>query len=191
MKNINNLINDYRQGNKEVFNEIFKAEENQIKRLISTFYHMEKDDLYQVACMGLLKAIETFDASKNIKFNSYMHNIVKNELIITLRIHNKKSNVDNMKISMEENTTDDLTIMDTLASNEDIEENYIIKEEYQTLYNMIDNYYNKNTMKKNVMYDILKDNKTQEEIAKDYNITRSYVAKIYHDFVKYGKSKVA
>jgi RNA polymerase sporulation-specific sigma factor len=191
MKNINNLINDYKQGNKEIFNQIFKAEENQLKRLISTFYHMEKDDLYQVACIGLLKAIETFDTSKNIKFNSYMYNIVKNELIITLRTHNKKSNVDNMKISIEENTTDDLTIMDTLASNEDIEENYIIKEEYQTLYNMIDNYYNKNTMKKNVMYDILKDNKTQEEIAKDYNITRSYVAKIYHDFVKYGKSKVA
>ena len=120
-----------------------------------------------------------------------MHNIVKNELIITLRIHNKKSNADNMKISIEENTADDLTIMHTLASNEDIEENYIIKEEYKTLYNMIDNYYNKNTMKKNIMYDILKDNKTQEEIAKDYNITRSYVAKIYHDFVKYGKSKVS
>ena len=56
---------------------------------------------------------------------------------------------------------------------------------------MIYNYYNKNTMKKSIMYDILKDNKTQEEIAKDYNITRSYVAKIYHDFIKYGKSKVA
>ena len=84
MNNINNLISEYKQGNKEVFNQIFKAEENQLKRLISTFYHMEKDDLYQVACMGLLKAIESFDASKNIKFNSYMHNIVKNELIITI-----------------------------------------------------------------------------------------------------------
>ena len=33
MKNINNLINEYKQGNKEVFDNIFMQEERQIKDL--------------------------------------------------------------------------------------------------------------------------------------------------------------
>ena len=54
MKNINNLINEYKQGNKEVFDNIFMQEERQIKDIIKTFHHMEYEDLYQVACIGLL-----------------------------------------------------------------------------------------------------------------------------------------
>ena len=60
MKNINNLINEYKQGNKEVFDNIFMQEERQIKDIIRTFHHMEYEDLYQVACIGLLKAIKSY-----------------------------------------------------------------------------------------------------------------------------------
>ena len=190
MKNINNLINEYKQGNKEVFDNIFMQEERQIKDIIKTFHHMEYEDLYQVACIGLLKAIKSYDTSKNIKFNSYMYNVVKNEILMTLRNNNTMKNSNMEEVSTEAQTTDDLTVMDTLKSDVNIEDEYLIKEEYRELYELIDKYYSKNEMKRNVMYALLREEK-QIDVAEKYGISRAYVNKIYQEFVKYGRMKMA
>ena len=189
MKNINNLINEYKQGNKEVFDNIFMQEERQIKYIIKTFHHMEYEDLYQVACIGLLKAIKSYDTSKNIKFNSYMYNVVKNEILMTLRNNNTMKNSNMEEVSTEAQTTDDLTVMDTLKSDVNIEDEYLIKEEYRELYELIDKYYSKNEMKRNVMYALLREEK-QMDVAEKYGISRAYVNKIYQEFVKYGRMKM-
>ena len=189
MLNINNLINEYKQGNKEVFDNIFMQEERQIKDIIKTFHHMEYEDLYQVACIGLLKAIKSYDTSKNIKFNSYMYNVVKNEILMTLRNNNTMKNSNREEVSTEAQTTDDLTVMDTLKSDVNIEDEYLIKEEYKELYELIDKYYSKNEMKRNVMYALLREEK-QIDVAEKYGISRAYVNKIYQEFVKYGRMKM-
>ena len=189
MKNINNLINEYKQGNKEVFDNIFMQEERQIKDIIKTFHHMEYEDLYQVACIGLLKAIKSYDTSKNIKFNSYMYNVVKNEILMSLRNNNTMKNSNMEEVSTEAQTTDDLTVMDTLKSDVHIEDEYLIKEEYRELYELIDKYYSKNEMKRNVMYALLREEK-QIDVAEKYGISRAYVNKIYQEFVKYGRMKM-
>lgn len=189
MKNINNLINEYKQGNKEVFDNIFMQEERQIKDIIKTFHHMEYEDLYQVACIGLLKAIKSYDTSKNIKFNSYMYNVVKNEILMSLRNNNTMKNSNMEEVSTEAQTTDDLTVMDTLKSDVNIEDEYLIKEEYRELYELIDKYYSKNEMKRNVMYALLREEK-QIDVAEKYGISRAYVNKIYQEFVKYGRMKM-
>ena len=189
MKNINNLINEYKQGNKEVFDNIFMQEERQIKDIIRTFHHMEYEDLYQVACIGLLKAIKSYDTSKNIKFNSYMYNVVKNEILMTLRNNNTMKNSNMEEVSTEAQTTDDLTVMDTLKSDVNIEDEYLIKEEYREIYELIDKYYSKNEMKRNVMYALLREEK-QIDVAEKYGISRAYVNKIYQEFVKYGRMKM-
>ena len=189
MLNINNLINEYKQGNKEVFDDIFMQEERQIKDIIKTFHHMEYEDLYQVACIGLLKAIKSYDTSKNIKFNSYMYNVVKNEILMSLRNNNTMKNSNMEEVSTEAQTTDDLTVMDTLKSDVNIEDEYLIKEEYRELYELIDKYYSKNEMKRNVMYALLREEK-QIDVAEKYGISRAYVNKIYQEFVKYGRMKM-
>ena len=189
MKNINNLINEYKQGNKEVFDDIFMQEERQIKDIIKTFHHMEYEDLYQVACIGLLKAIKSYDTSKNIKFNSYMYNVVKNEILMSLRNNNTMKNSNMEEVSTEAQTTDDLTVMDTLKSDINIEDEYLVKEEYRELYELIDKYYSKNEMKRNVMYALLREEK-QMDVAEKYGISRAYVNKIYQEFVKYGRMKM-
>ena len=189
MLNINNLINEYKQGNKEAFDDIFMQEERQIKDIIKTFHHMEYEDLYQVACIGLLKAIKSYDTSKNIKFNSYMYNVVKNEILMSLRNNNTMKNSNMEEVSTEAQTTDDLTVMDTLKSDVNIEDEYLIKEEYRELYELIDKYYSKNEMKRNVMYALLREEK-QIDVAEKYGISRAYVNKIYQEFVKYGRMKM-
>ena len=57
------------------------------------------------------------------------------------------------------------------------------------LYKLIDKYYSKNEMKRNVMYALLREEK-QIDVAEKYGISRAYVNKIYQEFVKYGRMKM-
>lgn len=68
--------------NKDVmFNEnsglIWKA----IKDMhLYTTKDMELDDYYQIGSMGLLRAIDTYDASKGVQFSTYAVKCIKNEI---------------------------------------------------------------------------------------------------------------
>jgi len=39
------------------------------------------DDLYQVGCLGLIKAVKGYDPHKNVKFSTYAEIVVKNTII--------------------------------------------------------------------------------------------------------------
>ena len=41
---------------------------------------MELDDYYQIGSMGLLRAIDTYDASKGVQFSTYAVKCIKNEI---------------------------------------------------------------------------------------------------------------
>ena len=119
-----------------------------------------------------------------------MYNIIKRDLIHSLRYYNRQSNIDKVKISAEETTTDDLTIFDTLASSDNIEEEVMEKYKYKEVYNMIDQYYSKNELKRRVMYYLLSDyNITKRKAGEKFGITRSYANKIYWDFIEYGRTQ--
>ena len=63
------------------------------KRLVWNVVHkkfggvriVEKDDLFQIGCIGLIKAIDTFDFSYKVKFSSYAIPIITNEILKFLR----------------------------------------------------------------------------------------------------------
>ena len=118
-----------------------------------------------------------------------MYNVVKNEILMSLRNNNTMKNSNMEEVSTEAQTTDDLTVMDTLKSDVNIEDEYLVKEEYRELYELIDKYYSKNEMKRNVMYALLREEK-QMDVAEKYGISRAYVNKIYQEFVKYGRMKM-
>ncbi len=46
---------------------------------------LEFDDIYQIGCIGLLKAIEKFDESLGYKFSTYAFNIISGEIKMFLR----------------------------------------------------------------------------------------------------------
>lgn len=60
-------------GDERAKSEIFKNNEALIKSIIRRFKDkgVEYDDLYQIGCIGLLKAINNFDESFNVKFSTY------------------------------------------------------------------------------------------------------------------------
>lgn len=52
--------------------------------------HQDRDDFFQIGCIGLCKAVETFDESKNIKFSTYAGQCIQNEILLELRKRNSK-----------------------------------------------------------------------------------------------------
>ena len=150
------------------------------KKYAST--NVEQDDLISIGSIGLIKGINSFDMDKNFKLATYVAKCIENEILMYLR-SNKKRAYDvylNEPIGKDKDDNE-VTLQEVLENNErNVEDEVDLKFTIKILYEK---------MKK-----ILKDRekliielrfglngkkpKTQKEIAKMMNISRSYVSRI-------------
>ncbi len=151
---------------------------------IAKKYYSEKtefDDLISIGTIGLIKAVNTFKPSKNIKLSSYASRCIENEILMYFRA-GKKSSLD---ISMNEPIETDkngntLTLMDTISTSDTILETIDTKINVQKL----NKYLVKNLSPREriiicMRYGIcgFKPLK-QRQVAKKLGISRSYVSRI-------------
>ena len=183
--NINSLINEYRNNNnQEAFNQVFKTYERMIFDITKKIYNIE--DAYSVACLGFVKAINSFDTERGIQFSTYAYRLIWNEFK-TLFAKDERTI---KATSYDETIGDDekTNILDTIASDINIEAEAVEKEEYKILYDLIDKYAKKNDKKKTIIKLTLTEKYTQEDIAKIIGTSRGYVSKIFIEFEKYIKT---
>lgn len=81
----------------------------------------ETDDLISVGSIGLIKAVNTYDGSKNTAFATYSARCIENEILMLLRADKKHKN----EVSLYEPVGSDkdgneLTIMDLLSEKDDV-----------------------------------------------------------------------
>jgi RNA polymerase sporulation-specific sigma factor len=77
------LIKLYKSGNKEILETIINKNQNLAYSLVNRYKiskKEEKEDLYQVSLIGLMKAIENFDFSYNVNFSTYAVPIILGEI---------------------------------------------------------------------------------------------------------------
>lgn len=88
------------------------------------FYLMggDRDDLIQEGMIGLFKAINSFDLSKNVPFKNYASRIIEREMISAIR----RENTNNNQILDES-----LDIIDNLSDGESPEREYLSEENIQ------------------------------------------------------------
>ena len=140
------------------------------------------DDLISIGTIGLIKGIDSFDESKNIRLATYAARCVENELLMMMRSDKK--------------TSRDMYLYDSIGSDKECNEINlldIIEYEDEDVVERImkDGYIMKldRVMKRvltNREYDVIKlryglngnDEWTQREIAEKYGISRSYVSRI-------------
>lgn len=84
---INELIERAKQGDKEAKSILVEENSPLIKSVIKRFKDkgIEYDDLYQLGCVGFLKAIKNFNASFGVKFSTYVVPMVIGEIKRFLR----------------------------------------------------------------------------------------------------------
>ena len=90
------LLKEYFNGNYNVKNEIIMGNLKLILMAIKKFNitnNVDLDDLFQIGCIGLIKAIDNFNLSLNVAFSTYAIPMIIGEIKRYLRDNN------NVKIS--------------------------------------------------------------------------------------------
>ena len=143
---------------------------------------IEQDDLISIGTIGLIKGINSFEISKNVKLSTYVSRCIDNEILMHLRSTKKLGAEVSLEDTIGKDKDDNIvTLQDVLENNErTIEDEVDLKMKMKVLYQK--------------MKEILKDRekliiemrfgldgnkpKTQNQIAKILGISRSYVSRI-------------
>lgn len=144
--------------------------------------NIEQEDLISIGSIGLIKGINSFNADKNFKLATYVAKCIENEILMYLRSNKKRCGDVYLNEPIGKDKDDnEVTLQEVLENNDkNVEEIVELKFKVKKLYEK--------------MKQILKDRekiiielrfglngdkpKTQKEIAKMMNISRSYVSRI-------------
>ena len=144
--------------------------------------NIDQDDLISIGSIGLIKAINSFDDTKNIKLATYAARCIDNEILMFMRTSKKtKAEVFLNESIGKDKDDNEITLMDVIEKEEVcVDDEIDLKLKIKELYNK--------------MKEVLKDReinilklrfglngikpRTQNEIASMLGISRSYVSRI-------------
>ena len=144
--------------------------------------NVDQDDLISIGSIGLIKGINSYNAEKNIKLSTYISKCIDNEILMYLRSSKKLNSEVYLEEPIGKDKDDNTITLKEVLENEDkpIEEEIELKLKIKKLYEKI-----KTTLKERERTIIEqrfglngKEPKTQNEIAKNMGISRSYVSRI-------------
>ncbi len=144
--------------------------------------NIDQDDLISIGTIGLIKAINSFDNSKNIRLATYAARCIDNEILMFIRSSKKtKAEVFLNESIGKDKDDNEITLMDVIEKEEMcVDDEIDLRLKIKQLYNK--------------MKELLKDREklilelrfglggkrpqTQHEIAEQLGISRSYVSRI-------------
>ena len=87
---INELFIKYKEGNENVRDDLINGNLRLVLSVLKKFYNKSDnlDDLFQIGCVGLIKAIDNFDLSYNVKFSTYAVPMILGEIKRYIRDNN-------------------------------------------------------------------------------------------------------
>ncbi|WP_294835579.1 sigma-70 family RNA polymerase sigma factor [uncultured Eubacterium sp.] len=139
------------------------------------------EDLVSIGTIGLMKAVNTFDYTKNIKLATYASRCIENEILMYLR----KAGNSKIELSFDEPLSTDwdgneMTLRDVLGTEPDeISQNIEYEDEKKLLRKIISNLPEK---EKNIMNRRFGLNGckalTQKQLADELSISQSYISRL-------------
>ena len=155
------------------------------KKYENTGYEIE--DLVSIGTIGLIKGINTYKLSKNIKLATYASRCISNEILMFLRKNKKRKKEISLEDSLNyDSEGNELHLEDVLGTDNDL-----VSEEYerQVERNFISKEINKlNQREKQIM--VLRyglnntESYTQKEVAEILGISQSYIFRIEKKVIK-------
>lgn len=145
------------------------------------------EDLISIGTIGLVKAINTFKAYKNIKLATYASRCIENEILMYLRKNNKIR----YEISLDEPLNIDydgneLLLGDIVGTDDDLVEQEMMKSDQRKLF--YEALKDLNEREKEIL--ILRyglsnhDELTQKDVAKLLGISQSYISRLEKKIIK-------
>lgn len=178
---LTNLFIQYKNGDKEAKAKIIESNirfmmYNVVKKYKNSKYDL--NELFQIAAIGLIKAVDTFDITKNFKFLTYAVRCMDNEIFMYMRKNKKYQN--DLSLDREfEDINDELTNHLMLKKDEkvNIEQDYLEKEEKKEIYEIIENLPEEEKTLIKLYFGINCKNVSQQDLAKIYNVKQSAISR--------------
>lgn len=150
-----------------------------IKKYYSSYEY--PDELLSIGSLGLIKAVDSFKSDFGTRFATYGARCIQNEILMFFR--SKKKNLTDVSINDTIDVDKDgnpLTYMDIISVEESIEAKLDLKEYIDKVREFVESALDSRENQIIVLRYGLKGNmpKTQREVAKHLNISRSYVSRI-------------
>ncbi|MGN2368927.1 sigma-70 family RNA polymerase sigma factor [Clostridium cagae] len=136
----------------------------------------EFDDLTQAAFIGLNKAYESYDISKDILFLTYASMVINNELKIYHRKNKKHGNNISLSTTYSSKDNDSLELEDMLADQTNYENIAITNIECEDLRLAIQKL---NSEDKRIVELIAFNYKNQKEVSEELNLSQSAISRKY------------
>ncbi|WP_461204495.1 RNA polymerase sporulation sigma factor SigE [Clostridium sp. DL1XJH146] len=139
------------------------------------------EDLVSVGTIGLIKAVNTFDPSKNIKLATYASRCIENEILMYLRRNNKiKAEISFYEPLNTDWDGNELLLSDILGTENDMVYNMIEGEvDKQLLFIALKSLSNREKEIVKLRFGLNgKTEKTQKEVADMLGISQSYISRL-------------
>lgn len=154
-----------------------------VSHIVKKYYSKtnDTDDLISIGTIGLIKAIDSFKADKNVRLATYASRCIENEVLMHFRSGKKQSNDiylgDTLEVDKDGNP---LTIEDTISTNSDLADDLETKIRWEKVSKIIENLEDDREKEIIILRYGLNNKKplTQREVAQRLNISRSYVSRI-------------
>ncbi len=177
------LMQRLKQGDESARNELIEHNLRLVVYIAKKFDNTgsELDDLVSVGAIGLIKAVQSFDANKNIKLATYASRCIENEILMYIRKKNKQ----NHEISLDEPLNFDkdgneLLLSDILESDTETASNELEKtNENKLLWSAIRKLNSREQRIMELRFGLTgNEESTQKEVADMLGISQSYISRI-------------
>ena len=151
-----------------------------VKKYVTNDRNIE--DLLSVGTIGLIKAVNTFNASKSCRLATYAAKCIDNELLMMLRSEKRKAREVSIyePIGTDKEGNEISLIEIVKADDVDVVEEYVLRQNISKVFQFIDELLTEREREIIILrYGLYGHNEiTQRELAIKLNISRSYVSRI-------------
>ena len=191
------LLKKVQQGDKIARETFINGNLRLVLSIIKRFYARGEnlDDLFQVGCVGLIKAMDNFDMEQNVQFSTYAVPMIIGEIKRYLRDNNSirvsrsvreiayKALAIQEPISLQEpaymDSNDTINVMDQISDKKNTDEMWT---ESLTIAQLMRNL---NEKEKSIISKRYFEGRTQMEIADEIGISQAQVSRLEKDAIKH------
>ena len=172
-----------REGDKRARAILIEHNLRLVAHIVKKYYtsNTSQDDLISIGTIGLIKAIDSFDAKNGARFATYAGKCLQNEILMYFRSQKKLS----AEVSINETIDMDkdgnpLTYVDIISTDDTIAEDIDLKCKSERAREIIDRFLDKREREIIMLRYGLSGGRaiTQRETAEKLGISRSYVSRI-------------
>ena len=157
----------------ELFLQVEKFIAANVKRYLNIV--PDYDEAYAIACLSFLKAVKSFDESKNYAFITLLSQIIRNDFLMVNRKNQQKNKYIMISLSEHINDSDNITYEDIISDDNDdpLYNIFKEKEEIKQLHKAIQSL----TQDEQMIVNLVLKGKNQRTIAKTMNCCQPTISR--------------